>query len=184
MLRRVKLGAACLALVVMAGAEGCDTTGAGGSSGGGASMDEMAAAVDRRASSSAGEASAEGQQPAESVEPPEATQETPPPDGRRVAGRERVGEGGYFTAIVGARRHVLNTVEGLAWKQAVQHFKATEGRKPKDHEEFMQKIVIPVGIDLGFKEENQEFLYDPSAESEGDLGVLYVVEKAEESPPQ
>lgn len=166
----------------VAAATGCDSGGSTGS-GGGASMDEMAAAVDRRASSSQSAADANAQQPAEPVDAAAGT-EGSPPDGRRVAGRERVGEGGYFTAIVGARRHVLNTVEGLAWKQGVQHFRATEGRKPKDHEEFMQKIVIPLGINLGFKEENQEFLYDPSAESEGDLGVLYVVEKAEESPPQ
>ena len=107
----------------------------------------------------------------------------PPP--RTVAGRPGVGQGGYYTAIVGARRHILNQVDSWAWKQAVQHFRATEGRKPKDHEEFMKKIIIPLEIDLGYIEENQEFLYDPNAvpEDGSDVGVLYVVEKAEAEPP-
>ena len=37
--------------------------------------------------------------------------------------------GGYFSAIVGARRHVMNVVDQLAWMQGVQHFQATEGRQ-------------------------------------------------------
>ena len=41
----------------------------------------------------------------------------------------------------------------------------------------MKKIVKQLEINLGFKEEDEEFLYDPNAESEGDLGVLYVVKK-------
>ena len=40
-------------------------------------------------------------------------------------------------------------------------FQATEGRLPKDHDEFMKKVVTPLEINLGYKEENQEFLYDP-----------------------
>ncbi|MCI0334494.1 MAG: hypothetical protein L0228_14855 [Planctomycetes bacterium] len=100
---------------------------------------------------------------------------------RTEAGRGSIGEGGYFTAIAGARRHVLNKVEDLAWTQGVQHFQATEGRLPKDHDEFMNKIVIPLGIDLGFKEEGQEFLYDPT---EGQWGTLYVVEAESQPAPQ
>jgi hypothetical protein len=140
-------------------------------------MDDLAAQLDAqeaaRLQEQANQAAAE-RAPAEAAAAASAEQQQPK---RTVAGRPGVGEGGYYTAIVGARRHILNKVDSLAWKQAVQHFKATEGRKPKDHDEFMNKIVIPLEIDLGYKEENQEFIYDPSAESEGDLGVLYVVEK-------
>ncbi len=103
---------------------------------------------------------------------------------KREAGRGSIGEGGYLVAIAGARRHVLNKVEDLAWTQAVQHFQATEGRLPKDHAEFMSKVIEPNGIDLGYKEEGQEFLYDPS---EGSWGTLYVVEAGtaeDETEPQ
>jgi hypothetical protein len=102
---------------------------------------------------------------------------------RREAGRAPIGEGGYLVAIAGARRHVLNRVDDLAWTQGVQHFQAAEGRLPKDHDEFMKKIVEPLGIDLGFKEEGQEFLYDPTPSEEHPWGTVYVVE-AQTTPAQ
>jgi hypothetical protein len=102
---------------------------------------------------------------------------------RTGAGRAPIGEGGYLVAIAGARRHVLNTLDDVAWRQAVQHFQATEGRLPKDHDEFMKKIVEPLGINLGFKEEGQEFLYDPTPTEENPWGTLYVVE-VEPQPAQ
>jgi hypothetical protein len=92
---------------------------------------------------------------------------------KKKAGRAKVGEGGYFTAIVGARRKILNETDRWPWVQAVQHFQATEGRLPKDHAEFMNRIVIPLEINLGFKQENEEFFYDPN---EGEWGELYVVQ--------
>jgi hypothetical protein len=110
-----------------------------------------------------------------------AAAQTPAEPEKKAAGRGKVQFGGYFGAIAGARRHVMNEAESWAWKQAVSHFKATEGRKPKDHDEFMKKIVTPLGIDLGHKEEDEEFLYDPNGESDGDFGQLYVVKK--ETPP-
>ena len=153
---------------VLIGASGCDSS----SSGGGASMDELAGAMSaqRAAEEKAAKEEAERQAQAAAAQAPAEPQHT-------RAGRPGVEPGGYYTAIVGARRHILNEVDTFAWKQAVQHFRATEGRKPKDHDEFMRRIVIPLEIDLGYKEENHEFLYDPTAESDGDLGVLYVVEK-------
>jgi hypothetical protein len=44
-------------------------------------------------------------------------------------------------------------------------------------------VIEPNEIDLGFKEEHQEFLYDPS---EPPWGTLYIVEKmtATEPAPQ
>jgi hypothetical protein len=158
------------------GLAGCGSSSNSGGGGGGASMDQMAAQLDaqeaaRKQQEAAAEKKAQDDAAAATTAP------APEPE-RNVAGRDRVGEGGYYTAIVGARRHVLNRVDDLAWTQAVQHFQATEGRLPKDHNEFMSKIVTPLGIDLGFKEENQEFLYDPS---QGQWGEVYVVEKLDES---
>lgn len=100
---------------------------------------------------------------------------------RTEAGRAPIGEGGYLTAIAGARRHVLNRVQDLAWTQGVQHFQATEGRLPKDHDEFIKKIVEELGIDLGFKEEGQEFLYDPTPNEDHPWGTVYVVEAEAQS---
>jgi hypothetical protein len=139
-------------------------------------MAEMAAAIDIQTAASQQPASTPASEPAESLA--DGSQQPGDESGaRRVAGRENIGQGGYLTAIAGARRHVLNKVESLAWIQGVQHFQATNGRLPKDHDEFMKQIVEPLGIDLGYKEENQEFLYAPS---EGQFGTLYVVEKGSE----
>ena len=136
---------------------------------GGPSMDEITSQLDAQdAVHEQEQADADkAQEATPAVQPPAATERT-------LAGRQGVGEGGYYTAIVGARRHVLNRVERLPWLQGVQHFKAEHGRLPKDHAEFMSRIIEPLQIDLGYKEENQEFLYDPS---EGDWGEVYVVEK-------
>jgi hypothetical protein len=139
-------------------------------------MGAMASAIDARKASEQQQqqAQAEAERAAADAQQTAAEQQ-PAESNRRVAGREGVGEGGYYTAIVGARRHVLNRVESLAWIQAVQHFQATNGRLPKDHAEFM-RTINELQINLGYKEENQEFLYDPS---EGQWGTLYVVEKTE-----
>jgi hypothetical protein len=45
----------------------------------------------------------------------------------------------------------------------------------------MNKIVKPLGINLGFKEEGQEFLYDPTPTEERPWGTLYVVDTTEPS---
>lgn len=156
---------------VLIAASGCDSSSSGG---GGASMDELAGAMSAQRAADEKAAKEEAERQAQAAQ--QAAQAPAEPQ-RTRAGRPGVEPGGYYTAIVGARRHILNEVDTFAWKQAVQHFRATEGRKPKDHEEFMKRIVIPLEIDLGYKEENHEFLYDPTAESDGDLGVLYVVEK-------
>jgi hypothetical protein len=166
---------------------GCDSS-TNTKSGGSGSMSEMAAALDaKRAEEKKEQQRLEAERKAEDARQAAATAALPP-EGRprKEAKRDPVGQGGYYTAIVGARRHILNQIDDLAWGQAVDHFKATEGRKPKDHDEFMKKIVIPLGIDLGYIEENQEFLYDPNAEREDgrDIGQLYVVEKVAEPVPE
>jgi hypothetical protein len=175
-----RLGAWLLVIAIAVTAVGCGSSSSSSSSGGGSSMDQMAAQLDEQA---AARKQDEARIAAEKKAQEEAAAKTAadaPPE-RKVAGRAGVGEGGYYTAIVGARRHVLNRVDDLAWTQGVQHFQATEGRLPKDHKEFMSKVVEPLGIDLGFKEENQEFLYDPS---QGQWGEVYVVEKLAEPAPQ
>ncbi len=152
-----------LIIVIAIAPIGCDSS---TDTGGGASMDEMAAAV-------SAQKAAEQAQPATAT----TTNQAPAEAERKVAERAGVQPGGYYTAIVGARRHVLNKVDDLAWIQGVQHFKAEQGRLPKDHAEFMSKIIEPLGINLGYKQENEEFLYDPSA---GDWGEVYVVEKLDQ----
>jgi len=163
---------------------GCGSSGGSGSNpaGGGPSMDEMASAIDERNAArqkAEAEAAAKAAADQKAAEAAAAAQPPAEPE-RKVAGREGVEPGGYANAIIGARRHILNTVEDLAWIQGVQHFQATEGRLPKDHAEFMNKIVIPLGINLGHIEEGQEFLYDPKGESDARVGQLYVVEKSAE----
>lgn len=51
---------------------------------------------------------------------------------------------------------------------ALQLFEATEGRKPKSHEEFMQKIVAANQIALPELPEGREYRYDPE---KGELWV-------------
>jgi hypothetical protein len=158
-----------LAVALCASAIGCGSSADSG--GGGSSMDQMAAQLDQQAlARQKEEARAAAEQKAQ-----EEAAEAPPE--RKKAGRAAVEPGGYANAIIGARRHALNEAESWAWKQGVQHFRAEHGRKPKDHDEFMREIVKKLEINLGFKEEDEEFLYDPNAESDGDLGVLYVVKK-------
>jgi hypothetical protein len=174
-----KAAAGLLSLVVL-GVIGCESS---SDSGGGASMDQMVAQVEAQKSAQQQQEQARQEaerkaQEAQQAAAAAATATQPPstPE-RKLAGREQVAPGGgYYREIIGARRHVLNVADRLPWLQAVQHFQATEGRLPKDHAEFMSKIVEPLGIDLGYIEEGQEFLYDPS---EGEWGELYVVEKVE-----
>jgi hypothetical protein len=169
-----------IVILLAVAAIGCGSSSKSG--GGGTSMDAMAAQLDaqnaaRKKQEEAAAAKAAAEQQAAAAQ----AAQTPVEPEKKSAGRGKVQFGGYFGAIAGARRHIMNQSESWAWKQAVSHFKATEGRKPKDHDEFMNKIVIPLGIDLGFKEEDEEFLYDPNGESDGDFGQLYVVKK--ETPP-
>jgi hypothetical protein len=161
-----------LGLMAAVLAPGCDST---SSTGGGASMEQLAAASAQQAADQKKEdEQAEAQRQAEAAQ--RAAQPPAPPPLKR-AGRPQVGEGGYLTAIVGARRRILNEADRWPWIQAVQHFKAEHGRLPKDNAEFMTKVVEPLEINLGYKEENEEFFYDPN---EGDWGELYVVEMPEE----
>jgi hypothetical protein len=167
--------ALCTGIIVA----GCDSS-ASTDTGGGSSMDAMASAIDaQKAAQQQVQAQADAERAAAEAQQVAAEQQAAEQE-RRVAGREPVAPGGYASAIIGARRHVLNRVESLAWQQAVSHFQAEHGRLPKDHDEFMKRVITPLGIDLGFKEENQEFLYDPNDKTQGPYGTLFVVESAEQ----
>jgi hypothetical protein len=164
-----------LAVVFTFGLLGCSSD----SSSGGGSMSQAAAQLEAEKTAeqqAEQKTAADAQAAQQSAAAQQAAVEKP----RTEAGRGSIGEGGYLVAIAGARRHVLNKVEDLAWTQGVQHFQAEHGRLPKDHAEFMSRIVEPLGIDLGYIEEGQEFLYDPN---EGQWGTLYVVQKADAAGP-
>jgi hypothetical protein len=170
---RNNYGGICILCGLTLLAAGCGTS-TSTDANSGSTMDAMAAALDtQKASQQQEQAQMDAEQQAQESQAAAEAESS-----RTVAGRPGVGEGGYFTAIVGARRHVLNRVEDLAWLQGVQHFQAEHGRLPKDHDEFMSRIVQPLGINLGYKEENQEFLYDPS---QGQWGEVFVVEKVEQT---
>jgi hypothetical protein len=175
-----KVVAVCSIAVAAVSLAGCGS----GESGPRKSMSDVGAQIEAQdaAQTQREQAKAEADKQAAEAQAATAAANQPPAEKPRTeAGRASLGEGGYLVAIAGARRHVLNTVDDLAWTQAVQHFQATEGRLPKDHNEFMKKIVEPLGIDLGFKEEGQEFLYDPTPDQDHPWGTLYVVEA--ETPP-
>jgi hypothetical protein len=180
MATRNHVGKLVITLALGIGVAGCDSSSS--NTGGGASMDQMAARLETQNDAEKKEQGRlEAERKAEEARQAAAAASQPAAERpRREAGRAPIGEGGYFTAIAGARRHILNKVEDLAWTQGVQHFQATEGRLPKDHDEFMTKIVEPLGINLGFKEEGQEFLYDPTPDEEHPWGTVYVVESIAE----
>jgi hypothetical protein len=181
MAKRCQVGKFVILILLGIVIGGCDSS-TNTKRGGGASMGEMAAALDaRQAAEQKEQQRLEAERKAEEARQAAAAAALPPEERRRKeAKRDPIGQGGYLTAIAGARRHVLNQVEDWAWTQAVQHFQATEGRLPKDHDEFMNKIVIPLEINLGFKEEGHEFLYDPTPTEDHPWGIVYVVEKVEE----
>jgi hypothetical protein len=154
---------------------GCDS--GGGKKG--ASMDQVAGAVDaqkaakqQEAANTAAKAAADQQaaQQAAAAQPAE-------PEKKAVGSRPQMEGGGYFRAIGSARRHVMNVADSLAWIQGVRSFKAEEGRKPKDNNEFMRVVVPKYELQLPRIEADEEYLYDPNGESDGDFGQLYVVKK-------
>jgi hypothetical protein len=142
-------------------------------------MDPMAGAVDaQKTAKQQEEAAAAAKAAADKKAAEEQATKTPAEPEKRVVGRAPVAPGGgYYSAIIGARRHILNETDSLAWKQAVGSFRATNGRKPKDHAEFMKRVIEEMQIPLPHKEENEEYFYDPKGETDGDFGQLYVIEK-------
>lgn len=101
--------------------------------------------------------------PATVAEDPPAAEAAPPRE--RVEGNKPVKQGnpsgGYLSAVAGGYRSAREKIEMLPIDQAIQHFWATEGRYPKSHEEFMEKVVKPLQMQLPEVEEGYELQYDP-----------------------
>ena len=172
----------CLAVVGVAllATLGCDSS--GGKSGGGASMDQVANSVDTQKAAKKAEEDAAAAKAAADQKAAQDAANAQANAPQKVGGRQTQGlGGGYYAAIIGARRHVMNQVDAIAWIQGVRSFKAEEGRKPKDNKEFMTVVVTKYELQLPKIEEDEEYLYDPNGDTDGDFGQLYVVKKA--APP-
>src|ERR1700742_4154778 len=107
---------------------GCDSS---SSKNGGASMDQVAGAVDAQKSAkqqddaaAAAKAAADQKAAAAAAAAPPA----PPAPMKKVGDRPAPEFGGYFGAIAGARRYVMNVADSIAWIQGVRSFKAEQGR--------------------------------------------------------
>lgn len=163
---------------------GCPSSASNSS--GGTSMDQLAKEVDSQSAAKkqqdeAAKKAAADQQAAAAA----AAQAPPAPEKKKVGSREIVQGGGYYSAIMGARRHVMNVVDNIAWIQGVRNFQGTYGRKPKDTKEFMNVCVKENDLQLPHIEADEEYLYDPNGETAGDFGQLYVIKKesAGSAPP-
>ena len=125
----------------------------------GGSYDDPLAGVERR------EAGPAVKKPA----PPEP--EAPPEDTVREEADVGVGEkgSGYGGGIITTPVSVYwRTQEKIAYQiqipQALQLFKANNGRAPESHEEFMEKIIGEQNIDLPELPAGHKYVYDPKEE--------------------
>ena len=113
-----------------------------------------------------------------SVPAPQPTVESPPPEPAPAAsitvqqkaavgvGRKGRGYGqGYVATPIGslfaAREKIIFDIE---IPKAMQMFKAFEDRPPKDHEEFMEKIIKANHIKLPELPDEHRYQYDPETE--------------------
>src|SRR5262245_52803510 len=162
-------------------------TGCGSSStSGGSSMDALSVQVDsQNAARQQQQSDAAAKAAADQAAAQAAAQPPAQPEMKAVGSRPPMQGGGYLRAIGSARRHVMNVADSIAWIQGVRSFKAEEGRKPKNNDEFMKVVVPKYELQLPRIEEDEEYLYDPNGETDGDFGQLYVVKKqtAEGSSP-
>lgn len=162
---------------------GCNSSSSSSSAdSGGTSMDALANQVDaqnaaRKQQDQAAAAAAKAAADQQAAAAAQAAQTPPEPEKKAVGSRTQMEGGGYLRAIGSARRHVMNVVDQIAWIQGVRSFKAEEGRKPKDNNEFMKVVVTRYELQLPHLEEDEEYLYDPNGETDGDFGQLYVVKK-------
>ena len=117
-----------------------------------------------------GAAAAGGQGPASAAlpPPPPPSLEKPPEPAREKAA-VGVGEKGRdYPADIYPAATYWAIRERLAFEvqipKAMQLFKATEGRAPKDHAEFMQRIIKESMIKLPDLPEGDRYVYDPKRE--------------------
>jgi hypothetical protein len=167
-----------IAIVVITA--GCPSSGS--SSSGGTSMDQLAKEVDSQsAAKKQQDAAAVAKTAADQKAAADATAAKAAEQEKKAVGsRPQPTTGGYYGAIMGARRHVMNVVDNISWIQGVKNFQGTYGRNPKDTKEFMNVCVKENDLQLPHIEADEEYVYDPNGESAGNFGQLFVVKK--ESP--
>src|SRR4051812_10582268 len=155
---------------------GCNSS---SDSGSGGSLDELARATDAQSAArkqqDADAAARKAEEDKKAADQAAAAQAAP----KAVGSRPAPEFGGYYGAIAGARRHAMNVADQIAWIQGVRSFKAEEGRKPKNTDEFMKVVVPKYDLQLPKLEPDEDYLYDPNGQSDGDFGQLYVVKKQE-----
>ena len=65
-----------------------------------------------------------------------------------------------ITGALEAYGPLKQQISGMAVTQAIEMFRATEGRYPKSYEEFMNKVVTEKGIRLPVPGKGLEYQYD------------------------
>src|SRR3954451_2645562 len=157
------------------GVTGCNSS--SDSSGPGSSLDDLSRTTDAqkaaRQQQDADAAARKAEEDKKAADQAAAAQAAP----KAVGSRPAPEFGGYYGAIAGARRHAMNVADQIAWIQGVRSFKAEEGRKPKNTDEFMKVVVPKYDLQLPKLEPDEDYLYDPNGQSDGDFGQLYVVKK-------
>ena len=118
--------------------------------------------------------------PDPAVSPAPATQTIPAGVGVGQAGRS-LDE--YEGVVVTPVKSLFATRERLVFEvqipQALQLFNAIEGRTPKSHEEFMEKIVTANNIPLPELPPNNRYIYDPKTNE-----LMVEQPKLKAAPPQ
>jgi hypothetical protein len=119
------------------------------------------------------------QQPAPAAQPPAPAAETAPPAAQQqppprptVETKAAVGVGkrgrgygkGYVATPIGTLFAAQEKITFLMIEDAMNKFKALEGRPPKDHEEFMERIIKENMIKLPELPAEHRYRYDPKTE--------------------
>jgi hypothetical protein len=78
--------------------------------------------------------------------------------------------GGIITEPIRARFRAEDSINFAAMEKTISLFKATKGRMPKSHEEFMTEIIEKGAIKLPDLPDGDEYVYDPQA---GELMVRH-----------
>ena len=108
-------------------------------------------------------------QPASSTTPPAPVQEAPKTVQKKAEkGVGKKGRGYGRGPVATPIASYFNMRERIAFDiqlpEAVKLFKALEGRAPKSHEEYMEKIIKANHINLPQLPEGHRYLYDPATE--------------------
>jgi hypothetical protein len=96
-----------------------------------------------------------------------------PPDAKVASDRGPVKSrpGTYFGAISAANRNIRTRLDDLPWKESVKLFEAEKGYKPRNTQEFLER-VRGEGTPLPDIDPGTTYLYVPD---EGQFGELYAV---------